>query len=158
MNCYILTGNGCFLKCNTYIFKKDFITEYFEFIQSYKRRTNVLSGCRIPEFCEIYKIAIGIYDPKSKRKLPRSVKQRDECVYIHKNYYCVIWKKSRKDALLNGVDKIDKKFKCVKNKINGNNLKQRIRYKFSKHETKDQIENVFVLDLETHNDQVFAEA
>ena len=33
-NCYIPTGNGCFLKCGNYIFQKDFRMEYFEFIQS----------------------------------------------------------------------------------------------------------------------------
>ena len=33
-NCYIPNGNGCFLKCINFIFKKDFSTEYFEFIQS----------------------------------------------------------------------------------------------------------------------------
>ena len=68
-----------------------------------------MSRCKIPKFCEIYKISIGIYDPKSPRKLPRSLKQRVDCVYIQKNHYCAIWKKSRKDASLNGVDKIDKR-------------------------------------------------
>ena len=67
--------------------------------------------CRIPEFRERYKIDIGIYDPKSKRILPRNVKQKDLCVHIRKNHYCVIWKKKRKDSSLNGVDEIDKKFK-----------------------------------------------
>ena len=43
-------------------------------------------------------------------------------------------------------------------KINENNLKQIIRYRFPKHETIDQLKNVFVFDLETHNDQEFAEA
>ena len=33
-NCYIRSGNGCFLKCSNYTFKKDFTKEYFEFIQS----------------------------------------------------------------------------------------------------------------------------
>ena len=50
-NCYITSGNGCFLKCINYIFKKDFSTEYFEFIQSHKRRKNFMTLCRIPEFC-----------------------------------------------------------------------------------------------------------
>ena len=157
-NCYIPSGNGCFLKCINYIFKRDFNTEYFEFIKSYKRRTNVMSRCRIPEFCNRYKIDIGIYDLNSKRILPWTVKQKNICVHIHRNHYCVIWKKNRKDSLLNGVNEIDKNFKYVKNKINENNLKQRIRYRFPKHETIDQLENVFVFDLETHNDQEFAEA
>ena len=104
-NCYIPSGNGCFLKCINYIFKRDFNTEYFEFIKSYKRRTNVMSRCRIPEFCNRYKIDIGIYDLNSKRVLPWTVKQKNICVHIHKNHYCVIWKKNRKDSLLNGVKK-----------------------------------------------------
>ena len=157
-NCYIRNGNGCFLKCINYIFDKDFSLEYFEFIKSYKRRPNVMSRCRIPEFCERYKINIGIYDLNSKRILPQSVKQKNICVYIHKNHYCVIWKKNRKDSLLNGVKEIENNFRYVKNQINENNLKQRILYRFPKHETIDQLENVFVFDLETHNDQEFGEA
>ena len=100
--CYIPSGNGCFLKCINYIFDKDFSTEYFEFIKSYKRRPNVMSRCRIPEFCKRYKIDIGIYDLNSKRILPWTVKQKNICVHIHRNHYCVIWKKNRKDSLLNG--------------------------------------------------------
>ena len=157
-NCYIPDGNGCFLKCINYIFNKDFNKEYFEFIKSYKRRTNVMPRCRIPEFCKRYKIDIGIYDLNNGRILPRTVKQKNICVYIHKNHYCVIWKKNRRDSLLNGVDEIDKNFKYIKNKINEKNLKQRIRYRFPKYEPIDQLENVFVFDLETHNDQEFAEA
>ena len=156
-NCYIPSGNGCFLKCINYIFDKDFSIEYFEFIKSYKRSPNVINRCRIPEFCERFKIDIGIYDLNSKRILPRTVQQKNICVYIHKNHFCVIWKKNRKDSLLNGVNEIDKNFIYVKKKINENNLKQRIRYRFPKHETIDQLENVFVFDLETHNDNEFAE-
>ena len=117
-----------------------------------------MTRCRIPEFCERYKIDIGIYDLNKQRILPRTVRQRDKCVYIHKNHYCVIWKKNRRDSLLKGGDEVDKNFKYVKNKINEDNLKQRIRYRFPKHEPIDQLENVFVFDLETHNDQEFAEA
>ena len=156
--CYIPSGNGCFLKCINYIFDKDFSTEHFEFIKSYKRRPNVMARCRIPEFCKRYKIDIGIYDLISKRIVPRSVKQKKICVYIHRNHYCVIWKKNRKDSLLNGVQEIENNFKYVKNKINENNLEQRILYRFPKHEPVNQLENVFVFDLETHNDQEFAEA
>ena len=152
-NCYIPSGNGCFLKCINYFFDKDFSIEYFEFIKSYKRRPNVMARCRIPEFCKRYKIDIGIYDVNSKRILPWTVKQKNICVYIQRNHYCVIWKKNRKDSLLNGVQEIENNFKYVKNKINENNLKKRILYRFPIHEPINQLENVFVFDLETHNDQ-----
>ena len=52
---------------------------------------------------------------------------------------------------------MNRNFKYIKSKINENNLKQRIRYRFPKHETIHQLENVFVFDLETHNDNEFAE-
>ena len=157
-NCYIPSGNGCFLKCINNIFDKDFSIEFFEFIKSYKRRTNVMARCRIPEFCKRYKIDIGIYDLNSKRILPWTVKQKNICVHIHKNHYSVIWKKNREDFLLNGLQEIKNNFKYVKNIINENNLKQRILYRFPKHETIDQLENVFVFDLELHKDQKFVEA
>ena len=157
-NCYIPSGNGCFLKCINYTFDKDFSIEYFEFIKSYKRRTNVMTRCRIPEFCKRHKIEIGIYDLNNKRILPQTVKQKNICLHIHKNHYCVIWKKNRKDSLINGVQEIENNFKYIKNIINENNLTKRIRYRFPKHETIDQLKNVFVFDLETHNDQEFAEA
>ena len=156
-NCYISSGNGCFLKCINYIFDKNFSIENFEFIKSYKGRPNVMARCRIPEFCKRYKIDFGICDLNSKRILPWTVKQKNICVHIHKNHYCVIWTKNRKDSLLNGVQEIEKNFKYVKNKINENNLKQRILYRFPKHETIDQLENVFAFDSETHNDEEFAE-
>ena len=92
-------------------------------------------------------------DPKGKLNLPRSFKERDVGVFIHKIHDCVIWKKNRKDVLLNGIDEIERNFKYVKNKINKNNLGRRIRYRFPKHETIDQLENVFIFDLETHNDE-----
>ena len=156
--CYIPSGNGCFLKCINYIFNKDFSVDYFEFIKSYKRRSNVMARCRIPEFCKRYKIVIGIYNLNSKRILPQTVKQRNICVHIHKNHYCVNWKKNRKDSLLNGVQEIENNFKYVKNIINEKNLKRRILYRFPKHETIDQLKTIFVFDLETHNDQDFAES
>ena len=65
--CYKPSGNACFLKSISNIFRKDFSMDYFEFIQSYKKRTNVMTRCRIPEFCENYIINIGIYDPKSEK-------------------------------------------------------------------------------------------
>ena len=83
--------------------------EYFQTIQSYKKETNVTTRCRIPKFCERHKVDIDIYDLKSKRVLPRSVKQRDKCLYIQKNHNCIFWKASRRNVLPNGVEEIEKK-------------------------------------------------
>ena len=70
----------------------------------------------------------------------------------------MLFGKKIKASLLNGVEKIERLFKNVKNRTNGKNLSQRIRYGFPKHKTKNQLLNVFVFDLETYNDQEFAEA
>ena len=66
--------------------------------------------------------------------------------------------KSRRDTFLNRVKEIDRKFRHVKILLNENKVKQTSRYRFPKHETIDQLENVFVFDLETYNDQEIAEA
>ena len=64
----------------------------------------------------------------------------------------------KRHSLLNGVEETERNFKYAKNVKNENNSKQRIRYRFLKHETKDQLDNKFVIDLETHYNQEFAEA
>ena len=56
------------------------------------------------------------------------------------------------------MGEIETKFENVKSKINEKNLKRKIRYRFPEHETIDRLENVFVFDLETHNNQEFAGA
>ena len=123
--------------------------EYFKFIQAYKRRTNVLTRCRILELCQRYKIDIGICD-FGKKSLPRSVKEKNIRSYSHKNHYCVNWKKNRKHNILNGEKEKEGKFKFVKKRVNKYNLSQKNRrHRFPKHETGDQLENVFVFDSET---------
>ena len=117
-----------------------------------------MTRCRIPEFCVRYKVDIGIYDLKRKRILPRSVKQKDICLFFHEYHYCVIRKKNRRDGLLNGVQEMERNFENVQNKINEYNLGQRIRYRFPKRGTIDQLENVFVFNVETCNNHDFAEA
>ena len=42
-NCYIPTGQNCFLKCINYLTGKDYKNEYFEFINSEGRRKNVMT-------------------------------------------------------------------------------------------------------------------
>ena len=79
-------------------------------------------------------------------------------VYAFIKTMMVLFREEKKDSLLNGLEAIDRNFKYVENKINEDNLSKRLRYRFSKHETIDQLENVFVFDLETCNDQDFAEA
>ena len=117
-----------------------------------------MTRCRIPEFCERYNVVIGICNLRSERFFPRSVIRRNMCLCIRKIHFCVIWKINRKDSFLKTVREKERNFKNVKNKRDEENLGQRIRYRFAKHETMDQLEYVFVFNLEIYNDQKFAEA
>ena len=86
------------------------------------------------------------------------LQNREINVYTFRKIIIVSFgRKNRKDSLLKGVDEKDKNFKYGKNKINENNLKRRICYRFPKHEPVDHLEDVLVFDLETQNDQEFAE-
>ena len=51
-NSFITSGNGFSLKCILYTFKKHFPKDYVDFIKSYQRRTNVMTRCRIQQFCK----------------------------------------------------------------------------------------------------------
>ena len=85
----------------------------------------------------------------------QGVLDRETNVYTFtKSFLCHL---AKKDSLPKGEDEIETKFKHVKNKINKKKLKQRIRYRFPKHETIDYLEIVFAFDLETYNEQKFAE-
>ena len=65
-NCYIPTGQNCFLKCINYLTGKDYKNEYFEFINSEGRRKNVMTLARIQPFCSKYNINIGCYKKMKK--------------------------------------------------------------------------------------------
>ena len=95
---------------------------------------------------ERFKSDIGIYDVKSKKIVHRSVNQRNICLYNHKNLFCFYWKK--RDSLLNGVQEIGRNFEYALNETNEKNLSQRIRDRFPKHKIVDQLENVFIFDIE----------
>ena len=60
--------------------------------------------------------------------------------------------------MVNRVGEIEAKFKNVKNNINEDTLGQRFHCRLARHETKDQLENVSPINLETCCDQEFAEA
>ena len=72
----ILSGNVSFLKYFKDDVKENSTKECFQLIQSFTRRTNVLTRCRIPKLWERYKIDSGIFDLKSKRILLRSAKEK----------------------------------------------------------------------------------
>ena len=93
-----------------------------------------------------------------KYGLDQLIKELYVFTFIKIFIVCVIWKNTRKNSLLNGVEEKERKFKSVKSKTNKDSSSQRFHYRFPKHESMDQLEKVFVIDLETYNAAKTAEA
>ena len=67
---------------------------------------------------------------------------------------CYLETKKEKMEKPNGVNEMERKFKHFKNKINEDILNQIIPNRFPKDETIDQLEKVFVFDLETWRSRI----
>ena len=89
-NCYIPTSGMCFVKCTNYFTKNDYTEEFLTFIRSEQRRSNVKTSARIQPFCKKYNINIGCFD--GTRINHRNLTKRDTSLFIHNNYFCLIWK------------------------------------------------------------------
>ena len=148
---YIPTGNGCFLKCINYIYNKDFSTEYFTFLKSFKRQTDVMLRARIPIFCKRVGIDIGFWSREKRRIMPESCTERSKCLYLYKQHYCVIWKNTDNDSLSNAAKEVEDNFKYIRNRINNTNLKNVIKYSFPFKEKHNELDNVFIFDIQTDN-------
>ena len=149
--CYIPNGNGCFLKCINFIYNKDYTNEYYTFLKSFKRQTDVMLRSRIPIFCKRYNIAIGFWCKNKKRIMPQRCTERNKCLYLHNPHYCVIWKENENDSLSNAAKEVEDNFKYIKNKINNTSLKNVVKYKFPFKEKYNELDNVFIFDIETAN-------
>ena len=55
-----------------------------------------MTRCRFAEFCKRYKIDFVIFDLRSKMILLWSLEEKNLGLCIHKNHYCVIWKRNTK--------------------------------------------------------------
>ena len=93
---------------------------------------------KIQPFRKKYNLNLGVYNVKQKTILPRSVTQRNICLYFHNNHFCVIRKKNRS---------IFPEY----NKISDTILKQVEEYKFPISNDKNCVYAVFAFDVETCN-------
>ena len=144
-NCFIPTGNNCFLKCINYLTDKDYKKEYFEFIQNEDRRRNVMTSARIQPFVTKYGIDIGIFN--GKEITPRTIKERRKCLYLYKNQFCVIWGIS----LAKATKEVETNFKYINNTVTDSNVKNHKEYKFNPKKVEYQTNNICVYDIETFN-------
>ena len=148
---YIPTGNACFLKSINHIYNKDFSDEYYTFLKTFKRQTDVMLRARVSLFCKRVGIGIGFWSNEDKRIMPRNCPVRNKCLYLYKQHYCVIWKNNDNDSLLNAAKEVENNFQYIRNRINNNNLKNIIKYSFPFKEKHNELDNVLIFDIETGN-------
>ena len=96
---------------------------------------------------------------KQKTIVPRSVTERNKCLYIQNTYFCVIQKKNQ-SKLPDGLTELEGIFKYESNEISDVSLRQVEEYKFPLSNDKNCVFAVFAFDLETCNveNQFFCEA
>ena len=148
-NCYIPTSGMCFIKCINYFTKNDYTEEFLIFIRSEQRRSNVMTSARIQPFCKKYNINIGCFD--GTRINPRNLTKRDTSLFIHNNYFCLIWKSN--GISFNQVieNELKPNFKLVDNVISDKQVKSFIKYEYNPKKVKSPLTNIVVYDIETFN-------
>ena len=66
---------------------------------------------RVQPFCKKYGLDIGVHNLNIKRVLPWTVKEKNICLYLYKNHFCVIWNTNRRTSLLDGVKELENNFR-----------------------------------------------
>ena len=70
-NCFIPTKSYCFFKCINFLTGGDYKEQYFDFIRSEQRRSNIMTKARIQPLCGAKNINLGYFD--GIKFFPRSV-------------------------------------------------------------------------------------
>ena len=60
----------------------------------------------------------------------RTFRQKNNCLYLHKNHFCVLWKLNRRTNFLDAVAEIENNLGYEETQINDNKLKQVVEYNF----------------------------
>ena len=147
-NCFIPTKGYCFVKCINFLTGEDYKQQYLDFIRSEQRRCNIMTKARIQSFCTANNINLGYWD--GERVFPRSVKNRDNALFLFNNHFCLIWK-SQGVSFKQAVRELDDNFKMVDNFITEENVTSRFKYEFIPKKIESRLTNFIVYDLETHN-------
>ena len=65
---------------------------------------------KVQPFCKIYGLNIRVHSLNSKKFLPHIVKEKNICLYLSKNRFCVIWNLDRRTSSLGGVKEIERRW------------------------------------------------
>ena len=80
------------MKCVEYKYEGGFPYEYKEIILDSDGCKNIMTLAKVQPFFRIYDLDIGVYNLNSKRILPWTVKEKNNCLYFYKNHSSVTWK------------------------------------------------------------------
>ena len=65
---------------------------------------------KVQPFCEKYGPVISAYNLNTMRKVPQTKKEKNICLYLSKNHFCVNWKLNRRTSSLGGVKEIERRW------------------------------------------------
>ena len=105
-----------------------------------------MTQTKIQPFSRKYNLNLSVHKVKQKTILPRTLTQRNLCLYIHHNQFCVI-RKINQSAFLEAIKEPKDKFKYESTEMSDVSSKQVIPISYEK----NCIIAVFAFDLETCN-------
>ena len=147
-NCFIPTKGYCFVECNNFLTGKDYKQQYFDFVRSEQRRSNIMTEARIQPFCRANNNNLGYYD--GERIFPRSDTDRNNALFLYNNHFCLIWK-SEGVSFIQAIKRLKIIFKIVDNYITEENFNSHFEYICKPKKIESHLTNFIVYDLETHN-------
>ena len=103
-----------------------------------------MTSAKLRHFCKKHNNNLGFYNSKQQKILPRSVTEQKICLFIHKNHFCVIWKRE-KTNFTDAIKEIEKNFEYQPNHITDNILEQVVEYIFPTSNEKDVCLRCFLL-------------
>ena len=109
------------------------------------RRKNVMLLARRQPFVKKYGIEVGYFNGKDV--MPRTVKERRKCLYLHNNHFSSIWGHSLKKT----VEELEANFKLVSSYVKCNNINKCVGYNFKPKSIESQSNIVCVYVIETYN-------
>ena len=107
-----------------------------------------MTKARIQPFCKANNINLGYYE--GIRVILRSVKDRNNALFLYNNHFCLIWK-SEGVSFNQAIKELKNKFKIIDNYITEKNVNSHFEYIYKPKKIESHLTNFIVYDLETHN-------
>ena len=145
---FIPTERYCFIKRIIFLTSGDYKEQYLEFTRNVKSWSNNMTMARIQPFWRANNIIMGYFC--GIRVFPRSVRDRNNALFLHHNQFCLYWK-SENVSCIQAIKELEDNFKIVDNFIKEENVNSHFKYEFIPKKIDSHLTNCNVYDLETPN-------